>query len=311
MKSQSVEPFIYGDTMYYNALGRNIKTLNEVKGFESRISYFPWLTVAEVANDTTENTLFSGTPDISVVDNRGLVIGQLQYNRTSIDDELDEYISRNTYTVLGFAETSIDPRLFKASQEDATIVPNTSSKYMLDGTIIYQHNVDAGKSMNMVNVEGNVFWSVLSNDVEHHTTFDILGRITALYENRNQSPCRQRTVYGDEVQGAMDYNLNGKPIRVNDTAGLVSVDSYSMNGEPFEQKRQLLANLEPESDWHGESENQWQALLEPTIYETNMLYNAIGKVVSQKDAKGNIKNTEYDVSGKIHSTSVQLNNNAN
>jgi insecticidal toxin complex protein TccC len=306
-QQSSVDRYIYGDTLYYDALGRKIKTLNTVKSFEDRTSYLPWFVVEEDANDTTENTLYSNTPTVLVMDQRGLGIRTLQYNRVSIEDELDEYITRHTYTALGAVSTSIDPRFFDVSLTNANIKPNTSSQYMLDQTIIEQHSVDAGTTVVMVNVEGHIFWSILSNGIQQLMTFDQLGRMTAHYQNGGELVCRQRFIYGEDEAEASSYNLRGKQIRIYDTAGLIKMERYSINGAALEQKRQILANIEQESNWHGEGEACFQELLDPTEYATTMLYDLLGNVTSQTDAKGNMKETKYDVSGKVKSTWIRLN----
>lgn len=57
-------------------------------------------------------TIYNGTPTISVIDNRGLSIRTLEYNRNMEGDPVDEYITWNAYTLLGTLDRSMDPRLF-------------------------------------------------------------------------------------------------------------------------------------------------------------------------------------------------------
>ena len=64
--------------------------------------------------------LCAGTPSITVVDNLGLVARELQFNRTTVDGNLDTRITRHTYNAFGHLQTSIDPRFFAALTENPT-----------------------------------------------------------------------------------------------------------------------------------------------------------------------------------------------
>ena len=67
-------------------------------------------------NKSASPDLFKGTPTISVIDNRGLAVRAVQYNRTSATDELDCLITRSTYNALGQLACSADPRLLALLQ---------------------------------------------------------------------------------------------------------------------------------------------------------------------------------------------------
>ncbi|WP_157654537.1 hypothetical protein, partial [Burkholderia ubonensis] len=64
-----------------------------------------------------------GTPTVTVVDN-GLAVRTVQYNRTAADDALDELITRQTWSVRGHLDSSIDPRLFDEQRLNPAIAPN-------------------------------------------------------------------------------------------------------------------------------------------------------------------------------------------
>ncbi|MDA8486899.1 hypothetical protein NNO07_27930, partial [Pseudomonas resinovorans] len=52
-----------------------------------------------------------GTPTVQVVDNRGLAVRTLQYNRSVADTPADELITRQGYTARGHLRSQLDPRL--------------------------------------------------------------------------------------------------------------------------------------------------------------------------------------------------------
>lgn len=65
-----------------------------------------------------ETNIYSGTPTISVIDNRGLAIRTLEYHRVEVENPIHEYITKSTYTLLGNLESQVDPRLFSMFQTD-------------------------------------------------------------------------------------------------------------------------------------------------------------------------------------------------
>ncbi|WP_157654610.1 hypothetical protein, partial [Burkholderia ubonensis] len=65
-----------------------------------------------------------GTPSVTVVDNRGLTVRTVQYNRTASQDTLDTLVSRQTWSVRGHLDSSIDPRLFDEQRLNPAIAPN-------------------------------------------------------------------------------------------------------------------------------------------------------------------------------------------
>ena len=71
--------------------------------------------------------LYRNTPQLTVNDNRGLVIRNVHYHRhPDTLTQTDERITRHDYTARGVLVQSTDPRLFGLRQVDSTVNPKFS-----------------------------------------------------------------------------------------------------------------------------------------------------------------------------------------
>lgn len=254
-------------------------------------------------------SIYSGTPTISVVDNRNLEIRILQYNRIAAEDPADEYILRNTYTPLSYLDSSMDPRMFSYYQDDRGTPPNIRTMASLRGEALRSESVDAGRKAELFDIEGRPVWLFDANGTETTLEYDRLGRPTAVFEKQEgtQSPqCRERFIYGEKEADAQANNLRGQLVRHYDTAGRIQTDSFSLAGLPLRQSRQLLKNWDEPGDWSMDEESAWASLLAAEAYDTNWRYDAQDRVVAQTDAKGNLQQLAYNDAGQPQAVSLTL-----
>ena len=250
----------------------------------------------------------SGTPKITVFDNRSLPVRILEYNRTPDSDVIDELITQSTRTLSGSLECSFDPRMFLQKQGSASAAPNTRAISSLQGEALFTESGDSGTQARITNIEGQTVWSVNANGVQTYTQYDVLGRPSAVFETAANNPialCRDRFVYGETVSSSESNNLRGRLVRHYDSAGLVLTDSYSIHGKLLTQSRQLLENLDNHSNWPT-GENSMVALLTPESYETKWEYDALGQVLCLTDAKGNQRNYTYTLQSRPYSAHLTL-----
>lgn len=251
--------------------------------------------------------LSTGTPSITVSDNRGLIVRALAYNRTSTEDSLDERITRSTFTPFGYAESTIDPRLYTAMLSDPSLQPNVFNQYDLIGRTMKTTSVDSGWSAALSDAEGQMAWSADARKTETEFDYDALGRTTAIRERadgESESRVRERYVYGETEDSPEANNLRGQLVKHYDASGLSASDSFSLTGAPFRQTRQLLNDLDTASDWQDEQNRDGQ--LAADSYVTSWTYDAVGKTLTQTDAKGNIQRYVYDMAGQLKSSSLTL-----
>lgn len=253
--------------------------------------------------------IYKGTPTIAVMDNRGLVVRSLAYNRQTVSDTLDERISRTVYSPLGYVESQCDPRLFTQQQNDSSVLPNVRNTNSLSGQVLHSQSVDSGWVANINDAEGRSAWFLDSRGSLITMEYDQIGRPVKVNESTQGGSQRisERFVYGENDANAKENNLRGKLVRHYDTAGCLSSESFAITGHVLTQTRKLLNNLDNVSDWQGDDENSWQNALASQAYTTNWTFSALGEQLSQNDAEGNLQRYLYDVAGQLAASFLTLN----
>ncbi|PED43227.1 RHS repeat-associated core domain-containing protein [Bacillus cereus] len=257
----------------------------------------------------SRTTIYNGTPTISVIDNRGLSIRTLEYNRNMGGDPVDEYITWNAHTLLGTLDCSMDPRLFSQLQNNSNIPPNMKYLTSLTGDVVHATSGDAGKKVQFFDIEGRLIWYKDANCTQTTMEYDLHGRLTIIWEKKKgtDSPiCRDRLLYGENELKAKANNLCGQLVKHYDTAGLSQTNAFSLGGRPLNQSRQLLKNIDQSSNWNTDSESMWCDLLERETYDTNWEYDAQGNRITQIDAKGNLETVTYNIVGQPKVFSLTL-----
>ena len=84
------------------------------------------------------------SPTVQVVDNRGLAVRILQYNRSAAGEAAELRITRQRYTDSGQLLSSLDPRLAEAQQLDPAVAPNFRYNSSLSGRPLRSLSQDAG-----------------------------------------------------------------------------------------------------------------------------------------------------------------------
>ncbi|KAG0163514.1 hypothetical protein DFQ30_011442, partial [Apophysomyces sp. BC1015] len=286
----------YADTHYYDALGREVKVVT-AKGYERRNHYLPWFTIAEDENDTGHRraipmteTLYTGTPTVTVTDNRGLAVRTLQYNRVKVAAPVDERITATTYSPAGFPLSQTDPRLFASPLADPPGAALANFRHCPDlaGRALCTDSVDAGAHWGVFDIEGRPLWHQDARGTVTCSEYDTLGRLTQVTEQL-------------AGQASVSANLCGVVSTQLDTAGQLTTPGMTLTGQPQAQTRRLPLNPEGTPDWRQDSESQ----LEKGAYTTHWTYNALGLPLTQTDAMGNVQQTHYDIAGRLASVSLR------
>ncbi|QEL82828.1 toxin (plasmid) [Bacillus sp. JAS24-2] len=254
-------------------------------------------------------SIYNGTPTISVIDNRGLQIRTLEYNRVIDEDPIDEYITRNTYTLLGNFDSSMDPRLFSKYQNNRSTLANMRYSTSLKDNVLCTESVDAGRKTQLFDIEGRLTWFMDANCTQTTMEYDLIGRPTAVLEKQvgNGIPTyRERFIYGENEIDAQANNLCGQLVRHYDTAGRIQTKSFALSGMPLDQSRQLLKNIDQLSNWSADGESTWIDFLNAATYDISWQYDVQGKKAAQIDAKGNLQAFTYNVVGQPKAVSLTL-----
>ncbi|WP_333995501.1 RHS repeat-associated core domain-containing protein [Burkholderia orbicola] len=249
------------------------------------------------------NTLAFGTPTLGVLSNRGAPVRTLTYNRSAVDDPLDERIERTAYDARGLLASRIDTRL-----ADAAGAPNFSYLASLSGHVLRTVGVDAGAILALADIDGRPLWSRDARGTVTTIAYDTLGRALAVTETAEDatSAVRETMAYGEATPDAQAHNLRGQCVRHYDTAGRLAWDGFTLTGQPLAETRTLLADPDAEPDWRGDDASVWDAQLDPTPYTTTWRHDAAGAWFAQTDAKGNLQSHTFDVAGRLAGSTLTL-----
>lgn len=254
--------------------------------------------------------LHQGTPTITVIDNRGLTVRELNYNRTNNPEEkLDERITVHKYNKNGHLISSIDPRLYSLQLQDDTVKPNVTYRYNLLGTPIYSHSIDTGWQMILNDIAGRPIWQTDARGTKRRWEYEegenSLGRPIAVYEkaaNREEKQI-EFFVYAQKTVENQQHNLCKQCTHHYDTAGLRTLNSLSLTGKPLQQQQQLLRDIKQPVNWAIADK---RALLENQVYTTQQRYDANDNLLTQTDAKGHRQRLEYNVTGQLKASWLKL-----
>lgn len=267
-------------------------------------------------------SLFSNTPVVSVLDNRGLIVRNIAYHRHPCSPQkTDERITRHQYHALGFLMQSVDPRLHGSGGVNFTYATD------LTGQVLRTQSADAGITVTLNDAAGRPFISASNIGADESGREDRSQVVNRTFQYEPPSlPGRplsvtewvaggsplltERFVYAGNSQAEKALNLAGLCISHYDSAGLAQTDSMALSGVPLSITRRLLKNAgnqETMADWRGEEQPHWDRQLDPIRYTTRTTTNAIGAVLTTTDAAGNRQRANYDVAGQLKSRWLTLN----
>jgi len=285
--------------------------------------------------------LCTGTPSISVRDNRGLSVRTLRYNRGVRGDIATQYVDAQTHNVLGQSAASQDPRFFGSA------VLNSQYARAMSGQALETVSADGGTSKACSDIGGQPIWQYSQgrdanlqsdNDITVLLSYDGLGRVV-------QRVCRTADVsgggslggstdiwsYGDysgpagttydptDTSDARNANQRGQLFQHFDTAGLIDMSArgYAVQGTALRQDRRFLdIPCASTSHWQPGTLKELYALnkqwlesdTDPAnLYSTRWTYNALAQALTQVDTKGHQQHTAYDCAGRKCATSATPN----
>lgn len=266
-------------------------------------------------------SLFSKTPSVTVLDNRGLTTRYIAYHRhPSIKDVTNERIIRHQYDARGFLKQSSDPRLYDAKRVNFSYLTD------LAGTVLETVSADAGVTVSLNDAAGRPFLSISNIRVAEEENGDksqaitrtwqyedtaLAGRLLSITEQPTGASYRitERFVYAGNTDAEKALNLAGQCVSHYDTAGLLQTDSVALTGTLLSVTRRLLKNMDnPDTvaDWQGENASAWNTLLENNAYTTLTTADATGEMLTTVDAKGNKQCVAYDVAGMLSGSWLTL-----
>jgi len=259
-------------------------------------------------------SLFSKTPSVTVLDNRGLTVRDIAYHRhPGSPDVTSQRITRHQYDARGFLAQSTDPRLHDAGLANFTYLSD------LAGNTLRTQGVDNGTTVALNDAAGRPFMAVSnistaddgreerSQAVTRTWQYEdatLPGRPLSITEQATGEAARitERFVWAGNSAEEKALNLAGACVSHYDTAGLTQTDSVALTGVPLSVTRRLLQgadNPDTLADWQGADASAWNDLLAAEAYTTLTTADASGAVLTTTDAKGNLQRVAYDVAGLL------------
>ncbi|NEQ64449.1 MAG: hypothetical protein F6K21_02905 [Symploca sp. SIO2D2] len=311
----TLNEFGVSSVLHYDPLERVIR-VDTPKGFFTKVEFTPWEEKHYDENDTVEDSpyyqnhideggncdldpaecqalkkaaKFYNTPDIKILDNLGRMVRDVQ--------QLEDTTRLPTYyelDIIGNQLSSADPRLSEKG------IKNFETTYDLTNTALKTVSVDGGTHWTLPNVMGNPIYVQDSRKFEVTTEYDDLHRPIEVRVKGGDEVSLDNIVecivYGEGISDAKNRNLRGQVYQHYDQAGLVTIEGYSINGQPLVSKRQLRRDYKQEANWN---QTEKEAVEKEDSYETRAKYDALGRVIEETDADGNLHYPIYNLAGSL------------
>ncbi|AIR59387.1 hypothetical protein LH23_01570 [Cedecea neteri] len=262
-------------------------------------------------------SLFSKTPSVTVLDNRGLSIRNIEYHRhPDTPTTTDERITRQRYNPGGFLTRSADPRLDKAGLANFTYITD------LAGNVLRAQGVDNGTTVTLNDVAGRPVVGGDNIDAAGDKSQAVIrrwqyeaatlpGRPLSVTESTAGGAARvtERFVYAGNSAAEKARNLAGACISHYDPAGLEQTDAIALTGAPLSVTRRLLKDADNPAvvaDWQGQDASAWNDLLAAETLTTQNTADSTGTPLTITDAKGNVQRVTYDVAGLLSGSWLTL-----
>ncbi|MEG4503821.1 SpvB/TcaC N-terminal domain-containing protein [Microcoleus sp. F6_B4] len=311
--------FGVSSVLHYDPLQRVVR-VDTPKGFFTKVEFTPWEEKHYDENDTIQDSRyyqeninnlnlpteqrqalekaarFYNTPDIKILDNLGRTVRDVQQLEGGT-----QLVTHYELDIIGNQLSSADPRLAEKG------IKNFQTIYDLTQTVLKTVSTDAGTHWTLHNVMGNPIYVKDSRNFEVTTEYDALHRPVEVRVKGGDGAISldnvvDRIVYGESIESIADAknrNLRGQVYQHYDSAVLVQIDAYNINGQPLVSQRQLREDYKQEANWSDEKE-----ALQETIYRTSTGYDAIGRVIEEIDADRNIHRPTYHLSGSLSQLQV-------
>ncbi|WP_228759318.1 RHS repeat domain-containing protein [Pseudomonas neuropathica] len=242
------------------------------------------------------------TPNLSVIDNRGLAVRQIAYWREDAGTP-EARITARCHDAAGRLVAQRDPRLFA----DASAPANLATVYSLSGQVLSTLSVDAGWRVNLCGETRQPLHGWDGRYSQRRIEYDQQLRPLAVFEHaRDGEPlCTERYGYGGSDPTFATRNQCGQLIRHDDPAGTQLFEQFGLTGGVVQQTRHFLHSLDV-PDWPGPLPDR-DALLEPGAGATSRsVFNTLGETIEQTDAKGHRQFFAQNLAGQLREVRLQL-----
>ncbi len=244
-------------------------------------------------------SLHRNTPSLVAFDPRGLTVRSVAYLRATPQAAPTARVRRQVYGASGLMLEQWDPRLHTLESREPLTEANQVSAYSLSGTLIRNHDVDAGMRLMLTAPSGQLVHAWDGRGAYQRHDYDALQRPVAVFEqaaNEERPRCVERLVYATPTPEHRTLNRGGRLVCHADPAGTQVFEAYGMSGQVLRQTRRFR-EAPGDVDWPLAQADQDQQL-DGERYTTRWTFDALGGTLEQVDAKGNGRQFAYGLDGQ-------------
>lgn len=252
-------------------------------------------------------SLHRNTPSLVAFDPRGLMVRSVAYLRATPQAAPTARVRRQVYGASGLMLEQWDPRLHALKSREPLIEANQVSVYSLSGTLIRNHDVDAGMRLMLAAPSGQLLQAWDGRGAYQRHDYDDLQRPVAVFEqaaDEERPRCVERLVYATPTSEHRALNRGGRLVCHADPAGTQVFEAYGLTGQVLRQTRRFR-EAPSDVDWPLAQADQDQQL-EGERYTTRWTFDALGGTLEQVDAKGNGRQFAYGLDGQTKHVHLAL-----
>lgn len=221
--------------------------------------------------------------------------------------KLEDYLAQScmttlaAYNIQGQQVLSADARLFLKMVREEKVYYNFRYTYNMAGTPIRTESTDGGNAYALVNIFDNPAWGGNSRAFNTTTSYDCLQRMTNVVVTGGDGTTPMNnittvTVYGEAMENAAAYNMNGKVWKQYDESGLTEIQRCSLAGLPLGSTLYLRPDYQADANWTIAA---CSAVQDETPLNKQLAYDARGNLVTEIQPDGSRMDYAFDINSRL------------
>lgn len=251
----------------------------------------------------------TNTPTTTYFDTLGRTFHTIAHNRFERNNAIveEKYPTRVELDIEGNQREVVDAKDRIVMRYDYDMLSNK----------IKQVSMDAGERWMLNNVAGKPIRTWDSRNHEFSFKYDALQRPTEMWVRGGDGDMPlnnlyEKIIYGENklLNGNTDseLNLRGKPFEHYDTAGKTRFEEYDFKGNLLKNQRWLTIDYKSVVNWDIANRD---SLLENESFITEIVYDALNRVVQNNTPDGSITRPTYNEANLLESVEVEQNGTTN
>ena len=251
----------YGVTpiIYYDALGRNIKT-DLPDGTFTKVEFTAWFQKTFDQNDTVLDSDWKIEKDASsnIYENRAATLAAAHANTPKVEhlDTLGRvFLMIDDDGSVGKVKTHFKLDILGNQVEvtDAKDRLISRNHFNMSKEPMMTESMDAGRRWSLTNIMANPLYQWNDRDFRTAMKYDDLQRNIETYisENGGTEELVYQMVYGENHPSPASLNLFGQVWKLYDQSGLLTNNGFDFKGNPLGMTKQIAEEYKTRLDWNN------------------------------------------------------------